>query len=502
MTKDAYSLIQRVKGETYYKSRQSYENQKGYFRLHFNQVRENKTSKYKKVCTEAFNFLIEEMKFYSKMEYICAGLNSFERECVVVDCDDTDSGAKSFRLMKEKNLFPHFIKIKPNGHSQFFFFIEKFFIGTAGFNNGEYYEIDYTEQHEKWKWLTKRINLLFNGDAGYTGYNCQNPFFEDGEVIAVKPLDELYTVDSLVNEINGFLSDPVTLDYVNSELRKYYSERKQNSTEKVKREIKKIHFLDEELREVLLQSSQEELKQKLLELHSKKEIIEKIDDVVEELLKLKQDSINKRIFVLVSQICKSFKIRGLLHNKKYFDEIVRTCLQNWFHQDNAVGYTFYQLKKRIQHDIYCIQVKDLNNEMQWDKVNYTDIQREKSLATRRKIMISKRKKVYKIFNDNTEKFNKASLDYVFNFIVSEYKRLYDESISYSTVRNYLIKQYKNILLYIKSHKHNTAKIRYKVFISFLYNNKLKHTQTRTIKNTSRFMLGTLYRYKIKDKDSA
>ena len=51
----------------------------------------------------------------------------------------------------------------------------------------------------------------------------------------------------------------------------------------------------------------------------------------------------------------------LLHNKDYFNEIVDTCLSNWNYQDNALGYTFYELKQRITNDVCQIQYKDLHN---------------------------------------------------------------------------------------------------------------------------------------------
>ena len=44
---------------------------------------------------------------YEHMEYICAGLNSFEREVVVIDCDDEHRGRKTLKLLKIANLEPH-----------------------------------------------------------------------------------------------------------------------------------------------------------------------------------------------------------------------------------------------------------------------------------------------------------------------------------------------------------------------------------------------------------
>ena len=489
MKKIDTSKVPRIKGETYYKSRQSYENQRGYFRKCFNQVRKNKTSKYKKVCTKEFKSLIEEMKYYSNMEYICAGLNSFERECVIVDCDDTDRGKKSFELMKKKKLLPHFIKIKPNGHSQFFFFIQKFYIGTAWFENGVYHETDYTEDHERWKSLNRIMNIMFNGDVGYTGYNCQNPYFENGEVIAVRSMKELYTVDFLLSRLSHYCSDPASLDEINATIRKYYDERT-SDLQKIKKELKKIHFLDEELAELLRQESREELKKKLKELAEKKKLHTQDANLLRQQIdNLEDNSINKRIYVLCSQVCKSFRSRGLLHVKEKFDEIISTCISNWYYQDKADGYTHYELMQRIRNDVCQIIYKDAHNMMLWNKVGYTDIQREKSLITRRKTMTIKRKRISKLFDDNMKDYKGKSMKDILNDMVIKYKELYNENISASTIRLYLIKEFKNIILYIKA---NSNKLRAQCF---LHNNKLNLGRKYPIKNTSKMVLKVLYRYK-------
>ena len=460
--------------DVYYKSRQSYENKRGWFRSYFNQVRENKEAKYKKVDTTKFTNLIYEMLHYENMEYICAGLNSFEREVVVIDCDDTDRGELTLKLLKEANLEPHMMKVKKNGHSQFYFFVQKFYIGEGGFYNGKYYETDFYDNHQKWKWLNRKMNVLFNGDVGYTGYNCQNPFFKDAESYVFRSLDELYTVDELCERVNELLSNPVILEYVNETIYKFYSERKQN-TKATQKILTKVHFLDEEEVERLAQESREELKRKLQEIAEKKKITnnEEINQLIDEIEHISSNFINKRIFVLCSQVCKSFWNRGLLHNEEYTDEIVNTCLSNWNYQDNALGYNFHELKTRIMNDVYYIQQRDLHNTMLWEKVGYTKKQRDISLKTRRMTMIMKKTRVMKIFNDNIDNFKALSkvksltLNTVIKFIKANYKMIYNEDISVSSIRLYLIKQYKNIILFIKSYNKTKLKV-----IPHHHNNKL------------------------------
>lgn len=481
-----------MKKDIYYKSRQSYENQKGFFRSNFTQVRKDKTSKYHKVDTRDFNSLIEFLKYYENEEYATAGKNSHEREVVIVDCDDEDFGAKTFELLKQAHLIPHAIKRKSNGHSQFFFFIEKFYISKGEFICGNYHETDFYENHQNWKYLTRMMNILFNGDVGYTGYNCQNPFFKDGDVLWVKPLDELYSIEFLIRRINHYLQNPQTLDYINKTIRDFYSDRKTNA-KAVKTELRKIHFLDEEEAERLALKSKEELKNKLAEIYANRTFHskEEIEEAVNLIINISEDSINKRIFELCCQICKSFWKKNLLHNKDYFDEIVYTCVKNWHYQDNAVGYTYYELLQRIKNNVHEIKTKDMHNQMSWEKVGYTKIQRENSLIIRKKRMLIKRRKVMRIFKDNRKKYSKKNLSFnaIAKDVAEQYNLRFGSSISISSIRLYIIKIYNDYLL--KSY--NKDKFNIYRFISHSHNNKLKSKNNGTIKSYSIHALKILYK---------
>lgn len=490
-SKNLPHIENKIIREVYYKSRKSYENQREFFRKNFNQVRENKEAKYKKVDTREFQHLIEEMIRYEHMEYICAGLNSFEREVVVIDCDDEDKGEKTLKLLEIANLEPHLMKIKPNGHSQFYFFINKFYIGECNFINGKYHEHDFYDNHQKWKWLNRMMNVLFNGDVGYTGYNCQNPFYKNAEVYEFRSLNNLYTVDELYDKVNELLSNQEILHYVNETIYKFYSERKTSTKTATAKILTRVHFLDEEEAERLAEESREELKRKLKEIAENRKVTnkEEVNQLVNEIEHISENSINKRIFVLCSQICKSFWKKHLLHNKDYFEEIINTCLSNWNYQDNALGYTFYELKQRITNDVRQIQYKDLHNTMLWHKVGYTNIQRTKSLQTRRKLMTIKRTRITHILNNNIDNYKGLSLNTIIKFIMNEYKLTYNENISMSTIRLYLIKQYKNIIFYIKTHTNKTISTH-----SYSHNNKLKSIGKKIEKLNGNRVLSVLYMY--------
>ena len=458
----------------YYKDRQSYENKQGAFRIYFNLVKKSKDSKPTHKNTTQFKCLIDEMKYYKDMEYICTGLNSFERELVIIDCDGTDFGYRTFQILKQYNLIPHAMKVKPNGHSQFFLFIEKYEIGKGWFDKStgrkKYKEVYYEENYYKWKKLTHLINIICNGDIGFTGYNCQNPFYENGDTTFIRPLDELYTVDFLLDKMEEIAKDPDMANYITETHENFYKNRSvKKNKEKV---ITKIHFKDEELAILKQIKSNEELKNKLNLIKQNRLLNnEPTDNLEESIAELHTDYINKRIFVLVSQVCKSFKMRNKLHDEDMYEEIINTCIHNWNYQDYADGYTDSQLLGRITYDVNEIIRKDMNDSMEWNKVGYTKIQREHSLKTRRISMTDKRKKVYKLLNNNAKSYSKLSFHKIASLLTEEYKNTYNENISLSTVKNYLYMKFKNNILLLKKYIHKLIN-RAENNNCYSYNNKL------------------------------
>ena len=436
----------------YFKSRQSFENKRGLFRTYFNQVRSDKTSKYHKVDTRHYNSLIDEMKDQHDMEYICAGLNSHEREVIIVDCDDTDYGKTTFELLKRFNIIPHCYKVKPNGHSQFFFFIEKinisrgYFTGSKRTKNSVYHEEHFYEQHCKWKRIIKLMNVLFNGDIGFTGYNCQNPFYDNADTTWVKPLDELYNVDQLLYYLENHIQKTDIQEYITETIKRYYNNRKKKSLEEIKEKII-YHFEDEEQSALRAIEDETELKNQIAKLCEEKHL--KGLDLINEIIKLQDNSINKRIFVLVSQVCKSFWKRNLLHDENKFDEIVFTALKHWNYQDTADGYTYSELLNRIQYDVREIIEKDSQNIMLWNKVGYTKLQRNESLRSRRIKMNDKRSRVYKLLKKNSKYYSQLSLNHISQLLSEQYYKLYNENISTNTIKNYLLMKFKNNLLYLR-----------------------------------------------------
>ena len=389
-----------------YKTEHSYLNRKGYLKMTHNQVRENKeTTKFKKINTTVYDSIVDEMKNLHDYEYICAGLNSYEREVVIIDTDDDTYGKKTMELLSKDGLIPHFQKVKPNGHSQTFFFINKHRIGRGYFMNHTFMETDYSESHDKWKRLTKMMNFLYNGDICYTGYNCQNPFYDNADVKEYKSDKERYSFDELYDKCISRLSHVQDLDSFLRTMRR-----------------KSLNKKSEDNISAIITNGQ----------LSTKEVEKKIDIEIKNL----EDSINKRIFVVCCQIAKSFKMRNRL-NKSNLSEICRTAYKNFVHQDEAIGYTSKELWDRINSDINQIICKDMMNKMEWNKVGYTKEQRERSLKTRQDKK-ENRKKVLEGYISTIITNGQLSENKLAKYVKAEYNIHHpSDEISERTARRYV-----------------------------------------------------------------
>lgn len=355
--------------EKTYKSKQSYLNQQGYFRTNTNLVRINKESnKFIRVDTREYSSLLQEMMDKHEYEYICAGRNSHIREVVVIDSDDTSFGKNTLDKLKAFGLTPHCQKIKDSGHSQTYFFIEPYQISAGTFTDHVYHETDFIENHNIWKRLTKMMNVLYAGDVCYTGFHCQNPLYDGANVVSYKNVNQLYTVSQLYNHCIQYFEDPTNLDYYFSYLRKQALLTKGNKQKVENAQKTIIHFLEDTQSKVLPKTV--------------------VESVLDESINAEEDSINKRIFIVCCQISKSFKYHNGL-DWNHFDEICATSYNNFTKQDYAAGYSCQELINRIRSDVHQIIIKDLQNNMNWDKVGYTNEQRARSLETRRSQMIER-----------------------------------------------------------------------------------------------------------------
>lgn len=381
-------MSQIIKEKTY-KSEQSYLNQQGFCRTNTNLVRINKESnKFIRVNTTKYSSLLQEMMDMHEYEYICAGRNSHIREVVVIDSDDTSFGKNTLNKLKAFGLMPHCQKIKNSGHSQTYFFIEPYQISAGTFTNHTYYETDFFENHTMWKRLTKMMNVLYSGDVCYTGFHCQNPLYDKANVVSYINVNQLYTVEQLYNHCIQYFEDPINLDYYFSYLRKQALLTKGNKQKVENAQKTIIHFLEDTQSKVLPQTV--------------------VESVLDEAITAEEDSINKRIFIVSCQISKSFKYHHCL-DWSHFDEICATVYNNFTKQDYAAGYSCQELINRIRSDVHQIIIKDLQNNMNWEKVGYTNEQRARSLETRRFRMIERQRVVQSYLYSNNKMTNSVHL---------------------------------------------------------------------------------------------
>lgn len=422
----------------YYKDKQSHINQVGYFRSTHNQIRKDKnTKKFKKINTTKYSTVLQEYADYNDYEYTCTGLNSHWREMVVIDSDDNSFGKVPLLYLKEANLEPNLQKVKKsNGHSQTYFLIEPYQLSSGRFVNGKYVETKYWDSWEKWKALTKMMNHSFGGDICYTGYNCQNPFYEDENTHTdcYHDLNKRYTFDELYDfMIKNFYSDVTNINLYLAAMRKKALARKSCSS-------KLLSNLDKQTKIII----------KYLNTENTNKLPEGIvREIISETSKAFDRSINERIFVTTSKICKSFWMRDKL-NYDNLEEISKTVFNNYMYEDNAEGYTTAEVIQRINNDVIQIIRMNDNNEMQWDKVGYTKKQREISLKIRQNKMNQKISRFKDILielssKDNISVFYKKNgsinLSELSKYAESRYYILFNEHLNIRVIEKYL----KNIL---------------------------------------------------------
>ena len=370
--------------EKTYKSKQSYLNQQGFFRTNTNLVRINKESdKFIRVNTIKYSSLLQEMMDMHEYEYICAGRNSHIREVVVIDSDDTSFGKNTLNKLKAFGLMPHCQKIKDNGHSQTYFFIEPYQISAGTFTDHTYCETDFFENHNIWKRLTKMMNVLYAGDVCYTGFHCQNPLYDRANVVSYKNVSQLYTVEQLYNHCIQYFEDPTNLDYYFSYLRKQALLTKGNKQKVENTQKTVIHFLEDTQSQVLPQTV--------------------VESVLDETINAYEDSIDKRIFIVCCQVAKSFKCHNSL-DADHFDVICRTAYLNFTKQDSADGYSCADLVERIRANIRQIIYFPSYN-LDWDKVGYTNEQRARSLETRHSQMIERQTVIQSYLHNNNKMYS-------------------------------------------------------------------------------------------------
>lgn len=185
-------------------------NCKSYLKSNGNHIRKNKADpKFIYVDTSKYNKLVDEWIDYSDYAYTSCGLNSLQREVIIIDCDDVDYGKKTLEEINKTNIVYNYQRTKPNGHSQLGIYIEKIFVRHARSFKRNVLAQNEIFTKEEWEYVqnfadflkkesvvvspkinddtlidvnrlylttVRLLNNNMNGDLGFTGYCCQNPY--------------------------------------------------------------------------------------------------------------------------------------------------------------------------------------------------------------------------------------------------------------------------------------------------------------------------------------
>lgn len=205
---------------------------KSYLKCNGNYVRKNKEdSSFKFVNTSKYQSVVDEWQDYFSYAYTSSGLNSLDREVVIIDNDGNDFGVSTLNLLDKTPIIYNYQRIKPNGHSQTAILIDKIRIKHSVTMKRHVERQSYIFKENEWnfvkKWgsflkkneiiCSKKINentlidinrlyiitvrLLnnnFSGDLGFTGYCMQNPYsLSDGGITTWYNDEHRYSLGTL-----------------------------------------------------------------------------------------------------------------------------------------------------------------------------------------------------------------------------------------------------------------------------------------------------------------
>jgi hypothetical protein len=208
-------------------------------------------------------------------------------------------------------------------------------------------------------------SIILPGDPGYTGYNCQNPFYESGEWrtewIDAEPKE--------FKELFAGIAEAAQNGKPRAGLKKKGSAPKASKAEPV--------FLDE------LNSEIEALEERLSAVSAR---IERKNS--QERNKY-DNSYDKLYFVTCTQVANRWRKMGKL-SERFVPLMAEEALANVDYL-GPTGYSDSEAKGRVLHDLSQI-LKDAKSEspaVDWPSVGWTPLQRAISLKNRRDSKVSK-----------------------------------------------------------------------------------------------------------------
>lgn len=380
--------------------------------------------------TEDYVNLIDFLRDIKDREYTCSGLNSFERELLIIDCDDQDYGEKTRQLLTKYGIQWDYQKIKSsNGHSQTGIFLsEKVYLYDCKWDYRYHCLVEnhHEAEHEKYKRVYNYLNFIGNGDLMYTGYNCQNPMFESEKTHTVWNKDvEHHTIDWWDQKLSSIVSSEEFLEAHKAA----YASKKKPIRKRVERALAEI---EETVVQMKDESDQDFAERKRAETAKALMLAEKIGD----------KSINYAILQEVQRTLKycldnhlTFSCETATRHVAYmYDESIRkyTYYLKIGDEEKAKavnmfeGYQKQEAVKRAQTDYWQLAQGRLKK-TDLSKIGYNIIQRDLSQTVRQVAKYIKYFRLEKLKHDNpTVSERKLAEMYISTF---------KEPMSKTTVRN-------------------------------------------------------------------
>ena len=374
-----------------YKNRTSWQNQRNGVKCHTMCVSKRKDEGKYKFSTDQYKGKVLEMYQDAANEgfaYVAAGRNSLVRNLLVADIDsDQYSTEALLEMAKSNRLQPSYIRThKTTGHKQIGFFIEEIQVKHQFWKNSQdkpiLYIVEDKSGHEAYTLAYRLLNMLaFPGDPGYTGYNCQNPFYEDQEWETEwfgksfqNCRDILEKLEKVLETKSGLPISGMQPSERKAFFRQWTVARKKAEKFSEENPLGSIVFLDKVE----------------AELESLGERLERTQGMINARLRklsangsLYDNSFDKQYFVVCTQVANRWRKLGRLSEANIW-AMANEAKQN-MELLGPTGYTSEEAWDRIVHDMRQL-LEDAESEspsVDWSSVGYTPIQRALSLQVRR-----------------------------------------------------------------------------------------------------------------------
>lgn len=372
-----------------YKSRVSWKNQREGSKCHTMCASVGKSESKKKIPTDHWKG--NEMEMWSSLAkegyaYICAGRNSLVRSLVIADIDeDWDQGA-ILSMLGQAGLEPSYIREHlANGHKQVGFYVKELQIKRMSWTETPKGLVAGMSKifpaFELYSAAYKLLNsFVLPGDPGYTGYNCQNPCFENSEW-----------------RTTWFNKAPMELEAVLAKMLDHFG-KKEGYPSNCKNLEEKAAYASMWANK--RRPSRESPMQRQTEAIFADELDERIGELGERLSSIKareakrlallgcpaspyEASFDRLYFITCTQVANRWRKMEKLE-KRYLPAMAEEALAN-MEVLGPTGYTKDEATSRIICDLRQIMDDSISDEpsVDWTKVGYTPIQRILSQEVRK-----------------------------------------------------------------------------------------------------------------------